>query len=332
MSDEANSVGIIANPQSGKDIRRINAYGFLSNNYEKVNVIQRVLLGLDSVGIRRVYYLPEPFGIVEKACASLNLSLKATPLDLQLQYDSSDSTRAAGLLENRGVGCIVTLGGDGTNRAVAKGARQTPLLPISAGTNNVFPLYIDGTIAGVAAGTFARMDAPPPATVGQRKKIGVWQAGQEVDLALIDAAVCRESFVGARAVVDIAQVKDIVIADVRTEVIGLASIASFLGAAQLGRRQGLHVQLSNQEKAARVIMAPIAPGLVARIPVKAWRKIEVGEPLTVDPEESVIALDGEREIEVTRESRFRIILSQDGPRVIEVGQTLQAAIDRGLCS
>ena len=70
MSDEANSVGIIANPQSGKDIRRLNAYGFLSNNYEKVNVIQRVLLGLDSVGIRRVYYLPEPFGIVEKACAS----------------------------------------------------------------------------------------------------------------------------------------------------------------------------------------------------------------------------------------------------------------------
>lgn len=332
MSDESNSVGIIANPQSGKDIRRINAYGFLSNNYEKVNVIQRVLLGLDSVGIRRVYYLPEPFGIVEKACASLNLSLKATPLDLQLQYDSSDSTRAAGLLENRGVRCIVTLGGDGTNRAVAKGARQTPLLPISAGTNNVFPLYIDGTIAGVAAGTFARMDAPPPATVCQRKKIGVWKAGQEVDLALIDVAVCRESFVGARAVVDIAQVKDIVIADVRTEVIGLASIASFLGAPQLGRTQGLHVQLSNQEKPARVIMAPIAPGLVARIPVKAWRKIEVGEPLTVDPEESVIALDGEREIEVTRESRFRIILSQDGPRVIEVGQTLQAAIDRGLCS
>jgi len=192
--------------------------------------------------------------------------------------------------------------------------------------------FVIGTIAGVAAGTFARMDAPPPATVGKRKKIGIWKADQEVDLALIDVAVCREPFVGARAVVDIAQVKDIVIAEVRTEVIGLASIASFLGALKLGRTQGLYIQLSNQEKPAREIKAPIAPGLVARIPVKAWRKIEVGEPLTVDPEESVIALDGEREIEVTRESRFRIILSQDGPRVIEVGPTLQAAIDRGMCS
>ena len=37
------------------------------------------------------------------------------------------------------VSCIVTLGGDGTNRVVAKGCGSVPILPISTGTNNVFP-------------------------------------------------------------------------------------------------------------------------------------------------------------------------------------------------
>lgn len=330
MSGESVSVGIIANPQSGKDIRRINAYGFLTNNYEKVNVIQRVLLGLVSAGIQRVYYMPEPFGIVQKAVEPLSVSLETIPLDLPLEYGPSDSTRAARWMEESGVRCIVTLGGDGTNRAVAKGTLKTPLLPISAGTNNVFPLYVDGTIAGVAAGMFARMDAPPPATVCRKKRISVWQNGREVDLALVDAAVCRQSFVGSRAVVDISQVKEIVIGEVKAEVIGLASIASFLGLAGLGSTQGLHIRMSKNGESSRDVKAPIAPGLVLKIPVESWRTIEFGEQLAVEPAESVIALDGEREIELTRDSSYKISLSPEGPCVIDVGQTLQMGINRGL--
>lgn len=42
-------------------------------------------------------------------------------------------------MAERGARCIVTLGGDGTNRAVAKESGAIPLVPISTGTNNVFP-------------------------------------------------------------------------------------------------------------------------------------------------------------------------------------------------
>jgi len=38
---------------------------------------------------------------------------------------------------------------------VAQGCGTVPLVPISTGTNNVFPTMIDGTIAGLAAGLFA---------------------------------------------------------------------------------------------------------------------------------------------------------------------------------
>jgi len=330
MKDEASSIGIIANPQSGKDIRRINAFGFLSNNYEKVNIIQRVLLGLDSAGIRRVYYMPEPFGIVQKAAASLNLSLQVVALELRLEYGSNDTTRAARLMEEAGVRCIITLGGDGTNRAAVKGLAKTPLLPISAGTNNVFPLYIDGTIAGVAAGMFAQMDSEASSLVRRKKRISIRESGREVDLALIDAAVCRDSFVGARAVVDIASVKEIVIGEVKTEVIGLASIASFLGSANLGATEGLHIVLSQNGKSAATVKAPIAPGLIERIPIASWRRIAVGEFVAVEAVDSVIALDGEREIEVTRESSLTIAFSEEGPCVVDVAKTLQQAVDKGL--
>ena len=55
-TNSTNSVGIIANPASGRDIRRLVAHGAVFNNDEKVNIVRRVLLGLEAVGVEtRVY-------------------------------------------------------------------------------------------------------------------------------------------------------------------------------------------------------------------------------------------------------------------------------------
>ncbi len=48
----------------------------------------------------------------------------------------------------------MVLGGDGTNRLVAKKIGNIPLVPISTGTNNAFPINIDPTVAGLAAGFY----------------------------------------------------------------------------------------------------------------------------------------------------------------------------------
>ncbi|HEY8875633.1 MAG TPA: hypothetical protein VIM32_03140 [Desulfosporosinus sp.] len=40
--------GIIANPASGKDIRRLVAHATVFDNQEKVNLIRRILLGLQA--------------------------------------------------------------------------------------------------------------------------------------------------------------------------------------------------------------------------------------------------------------------------------------------
>src|SRR5260370_35803783 len=152
-------VGIIANPASGRDIRRLVAHGTVFDNNEKTAIVRRVLVGLEAVGIRRIAFMPEhDFGILPRALTELRghpFLLEAVPLEMPILGTSADSTRAAQQLAEMGAGCIITLGGDGTNRAVARGCGAVPLIPISTGTNNVFPTFLEGTIAGMAAGLAA---------------------------------------------------------------------------------------------------------------------------------------------------------------------------------
>ena len=57
------TVGIIPNPASGKDIRRLVALGLTVDNNEKVNIVRRVLLGLQSAGVDEVVIMPDYFAI-----------------------------------------------------------------------------------------------------------------------------------------------------------------------------------------------------------------------------------------------------------------------------
>ena len=99
------------------------------------------------------------------------------------------------------VGCIVTLGGDGTNRVVAKGCGQTPILPISTGTNYVCPQMTEGTIAGIAAGRIATRKITSK-LFRKSKKINVFVNDELVDIALVDVAITNQMFLGSRAVWD----------------------------------------------------------------------------------------------------------------------------------
>src|SRR5512139_2061464 len=134
------SVGIIANPASGKDIRRLVAHASVFDNNEKINILQRVLLALDAMGVERASIMPDYYGLGERALDGVKLAaLHADILEMPLTSTDQDSTEAAAQLCQMDIGSIIVLGGDGTNRVVAKGCGDVPLVPISTGTNNVFP-------------------------------------------------------------------------------------------------------------------------------------------------------------------------------------------------
>ncbi len=318
-------VGIVANPASGKDIRRLVAYGSSFDNQEKVRIVRRVLLGLQAVGVDRICYMPDYYGIVPRALDSLKIDIPIHPLDFDTKADQRDSTEAARIMEKEGATCIVTLGGDGTNRVVAKGTTRVPILPISTGTNNVFPFMVEATVAGLAAGLVATGAVPLAESTFLSTRLNVKVDGEVVDLALVDVAVCSDLFVASRAVWDLRKVNQIFLNRAEPDSIGLSSIGGLLHPVTAEEPYGLCLDLGGR---GRSVKAPVAPGIIERVFVKDTRIMRVGEEVEIRSVPSVLALDGEREVEVRRGHHAAIHLSEEGPVVVDVKRTMNSAMKR----
>lgn len=322
-------VGIIANPSAGRDIRRLVAHASVFDNNEKVNIVRRVLLGLDAVGVEQVLIMPEAFGIGRKALDNLHLRLAVHVVEMDARYEENDSTVAAGLMAAAGAQVLVTLGGDGTNRAVAKSCGDVPLTPISTGTNNAFPVMVEGTLAGLAAGLVALGIVPPALATQRSKRIEIWRDERLEDIALVDAVVYQERFLGARAVWNVDEIREVVLAHADPCNIGLSSIGGFLLPEPLAPAEGLLVEVGAAGEGAREVLAPVAPGVIRPIPVKSHRRLAAGDTVVVDRCPAVLALDGERKLvlQAGRPLAFRISL--DGPRVVDIPAVLRQAAQLG---
>lgn len=325
MSGPPRLVGIIANPASGKDIRRLVAHGSVFDNDEKVSIVRRVLLGLEATGVERVFIMPDSFGIGRKALDGVRLRLAASVLEMPRRFTPDDSTRAAALMAEAGAGCIVTLGGDGTNRAVAKASGAVPLMPISTGTNNVFPTMIEGTIAGLAAGLVACGRAGEAVSVAPR--LDVVPSDGPGDLALVDAAVYAERFVASRAMWDASKIKEVVLTRALPGAIGLSSIGAHLPETNHQPGCGLYLRMG---PGGRPVLAPIAPGLIRPVYLVESRLLAPGDEVVIrHAEPGVLALDGEREIELPPGATVRVRLNADGPRVVDVRRAIEVAARAG---
>lgn len=316
-------VGIIANPASGTDIRRLVAYGSVFNNQEKVRIVRRILLGLEAAGVKQIHYMPDYFGIVERALDGLKIGLDITPLVFDAKADQRDSVRAAEILAEKGAGCIVTLGGDGTNRVVAKGACQVPILPVSTGTNNVFPYMIEGTIAGLAAGLIATGKVSCKEGTFTSTQLEVLVEGQPVDIAIVDAVICDDIFIGSRAVWKMDKIRQVFLNRARPASIGFSSIGGMIRIIAPEEPFGMHLKLG---KNGQPITAPIAPGIVETVYVENMKVMAPGEEVDIIFKPSVVALDGEREVEIKRDQKATIRLSASGPLVVDVERTMAFAM------
>ncbi|MEM7133639.1 MAG: NAD(+)/NADH kinase [Chloroflexota bacterium] len=335
-------VGLIANPASGKDIRRLVTHATVFDNNEKINIIRRVLLGLDALGIQQVLAMPDNFGMVLEAHRKANVSLTVELLEMPLKNGTVDSTNAATRMANAGVGCIVTLGGDGTNRAVAKGCGYVPLVPISTGTNNAFPVMIEGTLAGLAAAAVAlRIPGVREAGVRLAPRLDIYREREQIDFALVDVVAYAERFVASGAIWDPQKIQTVVLAHPRPGTIGASAIGGCLPQASVNKKTGMWIELATKESGSeepaskesassgQPILAPIAPGVVAELTIHSYRELAVGEGGTISAAPSVLAMDGEREIPIKAGDTIEVRLSQNGPHVVDVTAVLQAASQAG---
>ena len=327
------SVGIIANPQSGKDIRRLVALASSFSNNEKVLMLRRVMAGLVALGLDKILMFNDLGSLGAAAIDGFqhdNKTSNAELFEVDARGETADSTKAAHKLNELGVRCIVVLGGDGTCRAVAKGCGKTPLIPLSTGTNNAFPFAWEGTVAGMAAGLYALH----PRVYGSEKKATKQlhvNLNGDAESALVDIAITKESFSGARAIWDVRRVDSLALTRSEPGRLGLSSLGASLCPIEPHEPVGLWLKLGvNNKTKQRLLLSPVGPGQVAPALVEEHEIIKVGESVHFRaPGDRVLAFDGEREHVLRKGEDIEISLRFDGPAILNVPAILKKAAIRG---
>lgn len=313
-------IAIVANPAAGKDMRRITARASVFDNQEKTAMLRRALAGIRAMSDAPLCYLPDPHRLAAEALEELGLA--ATPLAVPIANGAADTTCAAKQLRRRGAAVVLVLGGDGTNRAFAKGWLDAPLIPLSTGTNNAFPKLAEATTAGAAAGLIANDARPILAFAKQAKAIHVAVEGEPPDLALIDAVFTTDRFIGARALNDPAKLKAALLTRADPAGVGITSVGGF--AHPLRPDEDAALALRCSPNAPRSVLAAWAPGRFERVGICAAKVLGLGDAMTVRGP-GVLAFDGERERRLQAGQQATLCARRDGPQVVDVKRVLECA-------
>ena len=331
------AVGVIANPLSGRDVRRLVSGASVFDNAEKGAMVHRLMAGLGATGVERVLMMPAGDGIGASLHRSLRGRGEAQPLPeletLEMQTSSTwrDSAEAVELMRKREVAAIVVLGGDGTHRVVARHCGEVPLCALSTGTNNSFPELREATVAGLATGLVAGGRVPAGHALRRAKLLEVEVGGRpQRDCALVDVARTAGHWAGARALWRIEDVREVVVAFARPGAVGLSAVAGLLEPVPRTAPYGLLLRLGDPAAADTVLRVPLAPGLVVPVGVLERRRLEAGEAVELRPGPGCLALDGEREIELRAGESARVRLNGRGPLTIDVDAVMAEAARQGL--
>jgi predicted polyphosphate/ATP-dependent NAD kinase len=329
-------VGVVANPESGCDVRRFVSCASVFPTSEKVSMVVRVLAALGSFGVQGTLMMPDKSGIAAGVLRAI-LSHSATAsdpwpevqfLEQRIEHTADDTRFAVRAMLNAGVRAIVVLGGDGTHRVVASECGATPLVTLSTGTNNSFPDQREATIAGIAAGLCATGEFDISEICRRNKRLNICFDNRH-EIALVEVAICRNRNIGSRAVWNPDDLSEIFVTFAESDSIGLSSIAGLLRPTSRDAAEGCSVWF-NRENPVSWLSAPIAPGLIRNMPIGSVRPLPLGQQIPIGADYGTIALDGEREIEFTAGDNACLSLDMDGPLTVDVRKTLKLAADRGL--
>ncbi len=316
-------VGLITHSGAAQDVRRITSLARTIDVHERVNVTARILAGLAAVPGVRVLHLSEPTRLVERALATLAGLPEATAIDARPVGGSgvrgaAQTRAAAAALAEAGAACVVTFGGDGTNRAVAAGWPDAVIVALPGGTNNAFAQSVNPTAAGLAAAVYAE---DPDAFAGYVRRVPRWRiaiAGRPEDTALVDVALVSDEWVGAHAVWDPDRLIEALVTEGDPTVPGLAGVAGMAGSPS--GAPGVHLRFG---RPGRLLLAPLGPGRLTPLWLREMRHVGADAPVAMRGP-GTLALDGEREAVLRAGEEASVLLAAGGPRVLDVPGVLRA--------
>ncbi len=344
-------VGVIANPVSARDVRRVlsNAAGLTLG--ERANMLLRLVHTLAACAVDEICLMPEREGLRPMLERQLHRAggertghrlPRIRWLEMPVRGSIEDTYQAARMLREIGVRAIMVLGGDGTHRAVAKYCGRTPIVAISSGTNNAFPPMREVTVTALATGLYARGDIPDAVALRPNKclRIRKHDADGRVlaeDIALVDVGVLNEQILGAKAIGDVDSLRTVLVSHASPEAVGLSGVAAMLqpldrheaGAlvVELLPAVGPHAPLAG---APRILRAALAPGLICALKVIEWHRIDDTVIHRIEGQAGLLSFDGEREMSFQPQHRLEIQLQENAFCTLDVPACLREAARRHL--
>ena len=77
------------------------------------------------------------------------------------------------------------------------------------------------------------------------------------------------------------------------------------------------------------VLVALAPGLIDWVDVTEYQRLAINDVVRFPPGTGTVALDGEREIELSPKSVVEVQLCADGPYVVNVAAALEGAATGG---
>ena len=285
---------------------------------------------MDALGVERVVIMPDPSHVGERVIKQIGASLTTTRVEmLTLPYvlgTGKDTQNSVRQMRQLACSSIVVMGGDGTSRIAATVSETAPLIPVSTGTNNVFPQMVEGTLVGLAAAALATGTVSKREVCTRAPRLEVCRNGELVDIALVDVAVVDSPDAAAKAVWEPETIREVFLTQASPSNIGLSAIGGYLPGVKPKDGQALHVALGGVPLQ---ISAPIAPGLIRDFGIRSYCSFRPGEEIPINHQGGMIALDGERELPLRPGERMTVRLSREGPVVLRIADALELARARG---
>jgi len=313
------ALGVIVNPVSGQDIRRLESPTPVQTVLGKTQLVAQVLGVAAGLGVREVFVPADGYGIAANL-AAMGLGLELHIVPMPLTYTAEDTFEAVQRLEPL-VSLLVVVGGDGTLRQVAKAQPKCPILPLPSGTNNAFAHRVGGTHTGIVAGLLALGQLESTRCCYRAKWLRIRYDGGE-DLALVDAVISRNPNLGSKALLEPDELECAALSFAEPWSLGIASIGAAINPCGREEDWGIWLEFSPQ---APTVLAPILPGRLLSVAVASCSRLDLGQPRRHFVSSGTLALDGEREVEL-RQTWVEFTLENAPLEVIDPERALVEAL------
>jgi hypothetical protein len=329
-SDGVPTVGVLANPLSGRDVRRLEGRADTQTHELKRGLIRRAVVGAAAAGAQRIVVMRDVFRIAEHAVEFLDVGAEIVFCHGERRPPKPrDTLEAAAAMREEGCGAVVVFGGDGTNRLFASAWRDVPLVPVSTGTNNVFPKHLEATVAGAAAGLVAAGVVPLEEAATRAKVVEFELPDGRTDIAVVDAVVLEGDHPGSLRHLDPGMLRDVVLARSEPASVGISPIGGLVQPATELDDWGVALRCTPRDDGGRPLLVPTSPGVYEYAHLGEARRLALGE-WTEMHGPGVLACDGDRLYVLKAGEAARARVVREGPWVIDERHTLLRAAEQGI--